>query len=167
MNGRGSMRGILGGLAGVLRKGSPGEKSLPAVLVVGRPELAAQAAAPDWRLLTAHDLAEAEALSAAHEVAAALCERDSPGVDWKRAVPALAAAPSRPCVMLLTNSEDCGLWDQVTAAGGYDVVRKPVSSETLSRAIGAAIAHWRNARALDAARKDLAVRQSRPCERRT
>ena len=160
MNRFGWLNSIVTNIAGPLhRRPRPEDDSFPTVLLVAGPETAAQAASPDWRLLTTSSLAEAERLLGENEVAVALCDRDAPAVDWKRAVPALAGTSSRPCVVLLTNSEDSQLWERVTAAGGYDVLRKPVSAETLARAIRAGISHWRNARALEAARVQEPLRK--------
>ncbi len=123
----------------------------PRVLVFGKSG-AAPTQSTAWSVCTADTLAEARKLAADYEIAVALCDRDAPGIEWRRAVQELAHTQSHPCVVLLTGTEDWELWEQVTAAGGYDVVRKPVSAETLSRVIGAGISHWRSRQALDAER---------------
>ncbi len=123
----------------------------PRVLVFGK-SAAAPAESAEWSLCTAATLPEARKLSADYEIAVALCDREAAGIDWRRTVRELAHMQSRPCVVLLTRTEDCQLWEQVTGAGGYDVVRKPAGAELLSRVIAAAISHWRSRQALVAGR---------------
>jgi DNA-binding NtrC family response regulator len=132
-----------------------GRDATPAVLIVGEPQTALAAALPDWRFLAAPNLEQAQALLRRTEVPIVLCDQDAPGLDWRRALPALMDAPPRPCVVLLTKSRDCQLWDQVTAAGGYDILRKPLKAEALSGTLKAAFSQWRSARALEAARDQV------------
>ncbi|MCL4401737.1 MAG: hypothetical protein M1436_03600 [Acidobacteria bacterium] len=142
---------MAGRVRGFLRmpQGRPPEP--PATLIVGSagslPEWS-----PDWRLFVARDLRQAETFLMNHEIALVLYDRDAPG-DWRQAVAVLSGAPSRPCVVLLSESDNGELWDQVTGSGGYDVLRKPVRAEALRRTLRSGISLWRSGRELDSMRR--------------
>jgi len=159
MNGFGNLRHILANMMGSFHAPrSASAESAPTVLIVGDPDAAHVAASPDWRLLFASTLADARRLLENSEIPIVVYDREAPGIDWRLAIPALAGTGSRPRVVLLTRTQDSQLWEQVTAAGGYDVIRKPVSAEKLCRAIRAGVSHWRSSRALEADRPRADVR---------
>jgi AmiR/NasT family two-component response regulator len=106
-------------------------------------------------MLRARSVEEAEGLLARYEIPVVLYDGDTPGVEWKRAISLLARAHGQPCVVLLSRTRNGHLWEQVTAAGGYDVLRKPLDDEAVSRAVRSGTSHWQNLRALEAARRRL------------
>ena len=133
--------------------GSPSSgapRSIGTALVLGSPAGFAAAAPAGWRVLPAATLDEAQVLLARQEIPVVLCEREAPGIDWKRAVGLLAASPCHPSVVLLASAGRQPRWDEVTAAGGYDVLPEPVTPDLLRRTMRSAQSHWRSRRALEA-----------------
>lgn len=118
-------------------------------LFVGKTDSTIEAAPPGWRVLTAANLDEAQSLLARQEIPVVFCDRDFPGVDWKRAIRLLAGSRSHPSVVLLTSAGRPPGWDEVAAAGGYDILREPVTVEVLERTLRSARSHWRSRRALE------------------
>jgi CheY-like chemotaxis protein len=112
-------------------------------------------APPGWELLAATDLPEARTLLAGHDIALVLCDRDIASPGWREAVRTLAAAPSKPCVVLLSPSASSELWEQVTESGGYDVLRKPVKAEEFRRTLRAGLSQWESGRQLQTMRRRL------------
>jgi len=125
-------------------------RSIGTALVLGSPAGFATAAPAGWRVLPAATLDEAQVLLARQEIPVVLCEREAPGIDWKRAVGLLAASPCHPSVVLLASPGRQPRWDEVTAAGGYDVLPEPVTADRLGRTMRSAQSHWRSRRALEA-----------------
>jgi len=116
-------------------------------------------AAAGWRVIEAANLDEAQSMLAREEIPVVLCERDAPGADWKHAVRALAGSQGHPSVVLLTSTGPQPRWDEVAAAGGYDVLREPVTAELLERTLRSARSHWRSQRALESEpRRDASTR---------
>jgi DNA-binding NtrC family response regulator len=101
-----------------------------------------------WRVLRAANLEEARLLLGREEVSVVLLEPNTPGVEWRQAVSLLAAAPCRPSVLLVGPPVGHPSWEEITAAGGYDVITEPFRAESLARAVRAACSHWRSRHAL-------------------
>lgn len=101
-----------------------------------------------WRLLMVADVPRALALLAQRPIPVVFCDRNIPDANWKEAVRMLAAAPSKPCVVLLSPSLSRELWEQITESGGYDVLRKPVTAEAFLRVLRAGLCHWRSGQRL-------------------
>jgi hypothetical protein len=72
-----------------------------------------------------------------------LCTREVQNMEWRDAVRILSAADSRPCVILASAVVDNGLWHEVIAQGGYEVLRTPLREEETTRAINLALAYRR------------------------
>jgi DNA-binding NtrC family response regulator len=120
-------------------------------LILGKPAGFAGAAPAGWRVLPAAGLDEAQVLLARQEIPVVLCEREAPGIDWKRAVGLLASSRCHPSVVLLAPAGRKPRWDEVAAAGGYDVLPEPLDADALERTMRSAQRHWRNRRALESA----------------
>jgi DNA-binding NtrC family response regulator len=91
-----------------------------------------------WDLVLTNSCAEALDILKRIRAAVILCDRDLPGLDWRKALQMLAA--SRPdCSIILTSPvNDEYLWDEVIHTGGYDVVAKPLREEQTVRAVNLA-----------------------------
>jgi CheY-like chemotaxis protein len=111
------------------------------------PELAALTP-QGWRLLMVADVSRALTILGQKQIPVVFCDRDIPNVSWKEAVRTLAAAPSKPCVVLLSSSMSPELWEQITEFGSYDVLRKPATAEDLLRVLQAGLCQWRSRRRL-------------------
>lgn len=111
-----------------------------------------------WRVLRAANLDEAQCLLSQQQIPVVLFAQNTPGWEWKRAVRLLAAAPCRPSVLLVAPSPGLPGWEEITAAGGYDVIAEPLSAESLARAIRGAYSHWRSRRALQSAQEASATK---------
>jgi|SRR5581483_3705260 len=120
-------------------------------LILGRPAGFATAAPPGWRVLPAAGLDEAQVLLARQEIPVVLCEREAPGIDWKRAVGLLASSRCHPSVVLLAPAGRQPRWNEVAAAGGYDVLAEPLDADALERTMRSAQRHWQSRRALESA----------------
>ena len=104
---------------------------------------------PGWRLVSADTLDEAQSVLAREEIPIVFCEAGASGLDWRRTVRLLAAAPCHPSVILLSPASRRPLWNEVTAVGGYDVLHEPLSADALDHVIRSATSHWRSRRALE------------------
>jgi DNA-binding NtrC family response regulator len=111
-----------------------------------------------WHVLRAGNLEEAQWLLSREEIPVVLFAQNIPGLEWRQAVGLLAAAPCRPSVLLVAPSPRLPGWEEITAAGGYDVIAEPVSAESLARAMRAAYSHWRSRRALQSAQEVSATK---------
>jgi DNA-binding NarL/FixJ family response regulator len=131
------------------RRGSPSVSSR--ALFVGEP--AALGVTEPAGLVKTERLEEALARLDHEEIPVVLCDEDV-AADWKSAVRLLARAACRPSVVVLSAGNPLQLWPQVTAAGGYDIVRKPALPGMLDHVIRSATVYWRCRRALDAARRE-------------
>jgi DNA-binding NtrC family response regulator len=100
-------------------------------------------------LVKATNLEEALMRLNREEIPVVLCDQDISRA-WKTTVHELASSRCHPSVVVLSTEKPLQLWPQVTAAGGYDVVRKPTSPGILNRVIGSATVYWRCRRAIDA-----------------
>jgi DNA-binding NtrC family response regulator len=116
-------------------------------LFVGEP--AALGLAEPAGLAKATHLEEALARLDQEEIPVVLCDEEV-SADWKSAVHRLAGASCRPSVVVLSAGKPLQLWPEVTAAGGYDIVRKPVPPGMLDHMIRSATVYWRCRRALEA-----------------
>lgn len=73
-----------------------------------------------------------------------LCDRDVPGVAWREAVGILAALPHRPTVVLISQVADEYLWHELFRTGGFDVLRKPLQADEVSRVLKLALSYWQS-----------------------
>jgi DNA-binding response OmpR family regulator len=71
-----------------------------------------------------------------------LLDRDLEPADWRYALSSLAAASNGACVLLVSRVIDEYLWNEVVSNGGYDLVRKPLSEEDVSRNVKLALSYW-------------------------
>jgi DNA-binding NarL/FixJ family response regulator len=122
----------------------------PKVLLVGEP--AALGAAQPEGLEIAGTLEEALSRLDREDIPVVLCDREGPN-DWTSAVRRLARTACRPSVILLSDGDTLSLFEQVAAAGGYDILRKPAAPGVLDHVIRAAAVYWRCRRTLDRARR--------------
>jgi DNA-binding NtrC family response regulator len=74
--------------------------------------------------------------------AVVLCDRDLTA-NWRACLDEFVRAAPHSAVILMSNVNDSFLWDEVTSKGGYDVLRKPLSRETVSAVVSRAVAYWR------------------------
>jgi DNA-binding NtrC family response regulator len=74
-----------------------------------------------------------------------VCERDLPDGSWKDILQLTAPLDSPP-VIVTSRLADDHLWAEVLNLGGYDVLRKPLNKEEVSRSVSLAWEHWANQR---------------------
>jgi DNA-binding NarL/FixJ family response regulator len=74
-----------------------------------------------------------------------LFDRDVAGQDWREFVTSFAAASPRACIMLISPVTDDYLWNEVVSNGGYEVLRKPLREDEVSRAVRMAWSYWTSA----------------------
>ena len=88
-----------------------------------------------WRVSFTGDRAETERLLREHKPQIMLFDRDIAGQDWREFVACFAAASSGVCIMLLSKVIGDNLWNDLVANGGYEVLRKPLREDELTRAV--------------------------------
>jgi DNA-binding NtrC family response regulator len=71
-----------------------------------------------------------------------LFDRNWPGTEWRPAVESLAAAPHRPCVILISGVADDYLFQELIRRGGYDVLPKPLRPDNAARVVKLALSYW-------------------------
>jgi DNA-binding response OmpR family regulator len=86
--------------------------------------------------------AEAERLLRKLKPQIMLFDRDLAGHHWREFVAAFAAASSGVCIMLLSTVLDDNLWNDLVANGGYDLLRKPLREDEVTRAVRMARSYW-------------------------
>ena len=101
-----------------------------------------------WSLRETGRVEDARREIEARGAALALFDRDLPGVPWRRSIRELGSPPQTACVIVFSASADRNAWEQVGAAGAYEVLSKPVVPERLSEVLQAAWKFWRSQRAL-------------------
>ena len=102
----------------------------------------------EWRLRETGRVEDARREIMARGVPVALLDRDLPGVAWRRSIRELASPPQAACVIVFSATADRNLWEQVGAAGAYEVLSKPVVPDRLSEVLWSAWKFWRSQRAL-------------------
>jgi DNA-binding NtrC family response regulator len=111
-----------------------------------------------WRVLRAANVEEAQPLLEREEIPVVLCAHNTPGWGWRQAVSLLAAAPCRPSILLVGPAAGLPRWEEITAAGGYDVISEPLSADSLARAARGAYSHWRSRHALQPTKEVSAMK---------
>jgi hypothetical protein len=71
-----------------------------------------------------------------------LLDRDLAGQEWRQFVAGFAAASPGACIMLLSKVIDDNLWNDLVSNGGYELLRKPLGEEEVSRAVRMARSYW-------------------------
>ena len=125
---------------GLLGHRSYPQKIIPTVLFLGKP--AALGLMQPTGLVKVANLGEALFWLNREQIPVVVCDCDGPE-DWRTMVRQLADSRCRPSVILLSAGNAAQVFEQVVAAGGYDVVRKPVPPGMLDHAIRSALAYWR------------------------
>jgi DNA-binding NtrC family response regulator len=74
-----------------------------------------------------------------------LFDRDLAGLDWREFVTCFAAASPGMCIMLVSKVIDDSLWNELVSNGGYEVLRKPLREDQVSRAVKMAWSYWSSA----------------------
>lgn len=95
-----------------------------------------------WQVVFAETHAEAEAALNGAQVPVVFCDHGLLGLGWRRAVERLSGPPKRACVILLSETADTNLWNEVVSGGGYDVLPKPLREDTVTRAVRLARSYW-------------------------
>ena len=72
-----------------------------------------------------------------------LCERDLPDGSWKDIVERTAQAANPPAVIVSSRLADDGLWSEVLASGGYNVLSKPFNESEVFRDVSLAWLDWK------------------------
>jgi hypothetical protein len=86
--------------------------------------------------------AEAERLLHELKPQIMLFDRDIAGPDWRKFVAGFSAASSGVCIMLLSTVIDDNLWNDLVANGGYELLRRPLREDEVSRAVRMAWSYW-------------------------
>jgi CheY-like chemotaxis protein len=95
-----------------------------------------------WQVVFAETHAEAEAALDQAQVPVVFCDHGLLGLGWRRAVERLSGPPKRACVILLSETADTNLRNEVVGGGGYDVLPKPLREETVTRTVRLARSYW-------------------------
>jgi DNA-binding NtrC family response regulator len=97
-----------------------------------------------WDLAFASAYPEAVDILKGGRAAVIICDRDLPGLDWRKCLEDLAAS-SPGCPIILTSSVyDEYLWEEVVHRGGYDVLGKPLQEDQAVRAVNLAWSYSMN-----------------------
>ena len=97
-----------------------------------------------WDLAFASACPEALDILKGGRAAVIICDRDLPGMNWRKCLEELAAS-SHGCPIILTSSVcDEYLWEEVVHRGGYDVLGKPLQEEQAVRAVNLAWSYSKN-----------------------
>lgn len=97
-----------------------------------------------WNLHFTNSSEEAWTIAKQLKAPVILCDRDLPEIEWRQTVRTLAALPHRPMVILLSKFADQSLWSEVFRSGGFDILRKPLRTEDVRKAVNLALSYWRS-----------------------
>ena len=98
-----------------------------------------------WEVFFATTRQEAEQVSQTLKPQIIFFDRDMAGQDWRSFVTGFAAASGRACIMLVSKVIDDYLWNELVSNGGYEVLRKPLREDQVSRAVRMAWSYWSSA----------------------
>jgi len=74
-----------------------------------------------------------------------LFDRDWPGTQWRTNIQSLAALPHRACIVLMSGVSDDYLLQELIRRGGYDVLPKPLRTDSVTRLVKLALSYWNSA----------------------
>ena len=100
-----------------------------------------------WDLAFASACPEAVDILKGGPAAVVICDRDLPGLDWRKCLENLAASKPGCPILLMSSIYDEYLWEEVVHRGGYDVLSKPLLEEQAVRAVNLAWSYSKNLRA--------------------
>jgi CheY-like chemotaxis protein len=95
-----------------------------------------------WEVVFVDTCSEAKAALDQASVPVVLCDRELLGMGWRNAVQRLSGPPRQACVILLSETVDTYLWNEVVRGGGHDVLHKPLWEEGVIRAVRLARTYW-------------------------
>ena len=95
-----------------------------------------------WNVVFADTCSDAKAALDQAQAPVVLCDRELLGMGWRNAVEGLSGPPNQACVILLSETVDSYLWNDVVRAGGHDVLLKPLKEEGVVRAVRLARTYW-------------------------
>lgn len=95
-----------------------------------------------WAIFFSETRAQAEQLLHQMKPQIMLFDRDIAGQDWREFVTGFAAASGGVCIMLVSKVIDDYLWNDLVSNGGYEVLRKPLQEDQVSRAVRMAWSYW-------------------------
>jgi DNA-binding NtrC family response regulator len=98
-----------------------------------------------WEVFFAAKREEAERVLRELNPQIVLFDRDIAGQNWREFVTGFAAASGGACIMLVSKVIDDNLWNDLVSNGGYEVLRKPLREDEVSRALRMAWSYWSSA----------------------
>jgi DNA-binding NtrC family response regulator len=98
-----------------------------------------------WRVCFSKTREEAEKALRELKPQVMLFDRDLAGQDWREFVKGFASASGGACIMLVSKVVDEHLWNDLVSNGGYEVLRKPLHNDEVSRAVRMAWSYWSSA----------------------
>ena len=98
-----------------------------------------------WEVFFATTRQEAEQISQTLQPQIIFFDRDMAGQEWRGCVTGFAAASGKACIMLVSKVIDDYLWNELVSNGGYEVLRKPLRENEVSRAVRMARSYWSSA----------------------
>lgn len=95
-----------------------------------------------WQVVFVDTCFDAKAALDQASVPVVLCDRELLGMGWRSAVERLSGPPHQACVILLSETVDTYLWNEVVGGGGHDVLPKPLGEDGVIRAVRLARTYW-------------------------
>ncbi len=116
-----------------------------AIVAGGVDTAALQSAFQDagWPLAVADNTTDALMMQMEQRFCVILLQREAAGRDWRPAVRVLSRMAPRPCVLLLSQTPDMNLWEELVRCGGFDVVRVPLDGGAMIRTVRAGWSVWK------------------------
>ncbi|MGD0299778.1 MAG: hypothetical protein ABSE86_22025 [Bryobacteraceae bacterium] len=98
-----------------------------------------------WEVFFAENRPQAERALQDLKPQIMLFDRDIAGPDWREFVTGFAARSRAACIMLVSKVIDDNLWNDLVSSGGYEVLRKPLRENEVTRAVRMARSYWTSA----------------------
>ena len=91
------------------------------------------------------------------EVAVVLTDPHLPDGDWKQLTAEARRLERPPSIIVVSDASDWKLWADVLTAGGYDLLTKPWTPESVGWMVESAYRRWQRGREVDTARRSNAL----------
>jgi DNA-binding NtrC family response regulator len=115
------------------------QEPTPRVLALTDSPLAVQG---QWWVRNIQSVPEALSLLESEKIPIVVFDRDLPDTDWRTMLTAMAKSSPDTCFLLTSRVCDEYLWREVVHCGGYDVIPKPLTEDSVELALRKAWTYW-------------------------
>ena len=97
-----------------------------------------------WKLYQAHTYREAMSQLSRYWVPVIVCECQLSDGSWKDFLSQMAPLADRPRLIVISKHADEGLWSEILAMDGFDLLATPLKETEVAYVVGSAWLDWRS-----------------------